>query len=63
MGDHLTFAVWQLADADTARADAAEVWRLAIVQAVTVDGRSISDVAATAGISRTHVRRILASAR
>lgn len=49
----------QLAAA-TARKQKAELdWLHEIVRAVEHDNRTISDVARAAGISRTHVRRIL----
>lgn len=53
----------RLADA-TARRDKAHLdWLHEIVWAVEHDNRTISDVARAAGISRTHVRRILNQAR
>ncbi len=49
--------------AATARKDKATLdWLHEIVFAVEHDGRSITDVARAAGISRTHVRRLLAPA-
>lgn len=53
----------QLAAA-TARKQKAELdWLHEIVWAVEHDNRTISDVARAAGISRTHVRRILNQTR
>lgn len=47
----------------TARKQKAELdWLHEIVWAVEHDNRTISDVASVAGISRTHVRRLLEQA-
>ncbi len=52
-----------LAEATTRKDQAVDEWLRQIVWAVEHDNRNISDVARAAGISRTHVRRILNQAQ
>lgn len=49
----------RLAEATANKATAETEWVDEIVWAVEHDNRTISDVASVAGISRTHVRRLL----
>lgn len=48
-----------LVKATANKATAEQAWLAEIVWAVEHDGRTISSVADAAGISRTHVRRLL----